>query len=147
EELRGQTLDVEFDVLDVKKLKLPELTEDILQEIGNFDSEEKLREAVKANLQRQLEYEQQRKARQQITAELTKKADWELPPGLLKRQSVRELERAVMELSRAGSREAEIRPRQNELRQNSAASTAKALKEHFILERIAEDEKIASEEG
>jgi trigger factor len=147
EALRGKTLSVEFEVLDVKKLKLPELTADFLQEMGGFESEEKLREAIRANLQRQLEYEQQRKARQQITAELTKKADWDLPPGLLKRQSVRELERAVMELRRAGFSEMEIRARQNELRQNSAASTAKALKEHFILERIAEDEKIASEEG
>ena len=30
----------------------------------------------------------------------------------------------------------------NELQQNALASTARALKEHFILERIAEDEKI-----
>jgi trigger factor len=147
EELRGKELDVEFEVLDVKKLKLPELTADFLQEMGGFESEAKLREAIRANLQRQLEYEQQRKARQQITAELLKKADWELPPGLLKRQSVRELERAVMELRRAGFSEAEIRVRQNELRQNSAASTARALKEHFILERIAEEEKIDAEEG
>jgi trigger factor len=147
EELRGKTLDIEFEVLDVKKLKLPELTPDFLQEIGNFESVEKFREAIQANLQRQLEYEQQRKARQQITAELTKKADWELPPGLLKRQSSRELERAVMELRRAGFSEAEIRARENELRQNSAASTAKALKEHFILERIAEEEKIEAQEG
>jgi trigger factor len=147
EELRGKEVEVEFDVLDVKKLKLPELTADFLQEMGNFDSEEKLRDAIRANLERQLQYEQQRKARQQITAELLKKADWELPPGLLKRQSVRELERAVMELRRAGFSEAEIRARQNELRQNSAGSTGKALKEHFILERIAEEEKIEAEEG
>ena len=147
EELRGKKVDVEFEVLDVKKLKLPELTADFLQEMGGFESEDKLREAIRANLQRQLEYEQQRKARQQITAELLKKADWELPPGLLKRQSVRELERAVMELRRANFSEAEIRARQNELRQNSAGSTARALKEHFILERIAEEEKIEAEEG
>jgi trigger factor len=147
EELRGKEVDVEFEVLDVKKLKLPELTVDFLQEMGGFESEDKLREAIRANLQRQLEYEQQRKARQQITAELLKKADWELPPGLLKRQSVRELERAVMELRRAGFSEAEIRARQNELRQNSAGSTARALKEHFILERIAEEEKIEAQEG
>jgi trigger factor len=147
EELRGKKLDVEFEVLDVKKLKLPELTADFLQEMGGFESVEKLREAIRANLDRQLQYEQQRKARQQITAELIKKADWELPPGLLKRQSVRELERAVMELRRAGFSEAEIRARQNELRQNSAASTARALKEHFILERIAEEENVEAEEG
>jgi len=53
----------------------------------------------------------------------------------------------VMELRRAGFSEAEIRMRQNELRQNSAASTARALKEHFILEKIAEEEKIEAEEG
>ena len=70
-----------------------------------------------------------------------------MPPGLLQRQSARELERAVMELRRSGFSEAEIRARENMLRQNSTASTATALKEHFILERIAEEEKIDVEEG
>jgi trigger factor len=142
-ELRGKTVQLEFEVLEVKKLKLPELTEDFLQELGSFNSEEELREAIRRNLERQLEYQQQRIARQQISALLTKSADWELPPGLLERQSVRELERAVMELRRSGFSEAEIRARENQLRQNSAASTATALKEHFILERIAEEEKIS----
>lgn len=147
EELRGKDIDVEFEVLEVKQLKLPELTEDFLQEMGDFDSEEKLREAIKADLQRRLEYEQQQKIRGQITSMLTESASWELPPGLLKRQSSRELERAVMELRRAGFSEAEIRARENQLQQNSAASTAQGLKEHFILERIAEDENVEAEEG
>ncbi len=147
ESLRGKTIDIEFEVLEVKQLKLPELTEDFLQEMGGFDSEEKLREAIQADLQRQLEYEQQQKIRDQITSLLTEAASWELPPGLLKRQSTRELERSVMELRRAGFSEAEIRARENQLQQNSAASTAKSLKEHFILERIAEDEDIEAEEG
>lgn len=147
EALRGKEVDVEFEVLEVKKLKLPELTEEFLDEMGGFESKEKLREAIKADLQRQLEYEQQQKIRGQITELLTESASWELPPGLLKRQSARELERAVMELRRAGFSEAEIRARENQLRQNSAASTTQSLKEHFILERIAEDESIEAEEG
>jgi trigger factor len=147
EELRGKEVDVEFEVLEVKQLKLPELTEDFLQEMGSFESEEKLREAISADLQRQLEYEQQQKIRGQITALLTESASWDLPPGLLKRQSSRELERAVMELRRSGFSEAEIRARENQLQQNSAASTAQGLKEHFILERVAEEAEIAAEEG
>ena len=146
-ELRGKKVALEFEVLDVKKLKLPELTPEFLQELGNFESEERLREAIRMNLQRQLEYQQQRNARAQISALLTKSADWELPPGLLERQSARELERAVMELRRSGFSESEIRARENLLRQNSAASTSTALKEHFILERIAEEEKIDVDEG
>ncbi|QDS97515.1 trigger factor [Adhaeretor mobilis] len=147
EALRSKEVELEFTVLEVKKIKLPELTEDFLAEIGNFESEEKFVEAIRANLERQLEYEQQQRSRAQITAELTKQADWELPPALLKRQSVREVERATMELRRAGFGEAEIRARENMLRQNSAKSTAGALKEHFILERIAEEENIEAEQG
>src|SRR5262245_8800487 len=147
EELRGKKVDLEFEVLDVKKLKLPELTEEFLQELGGFSTEQELRDAIRKNLERQLEYQQQKIARTQISSLLTKSADWELPKGLLQRQSARELERAVMELRRSGFSEAEIRARENLLRQNSAASTATALKEHFILERIAEDEKIAEEES
>jgi trigger factor len=145
--LRGKKVMLEFEVLEVKKLKLPELTPEFLQEIGSFESEEKLRDAIRMNLQRQLEYHQQRNARGQISALLTKSADWELPPGLLQRQSARELERAVMELRRSGFSEAEIRARENQLRQNSAVATAAALKEHFILERIAEEEKIDVDDG
>jgi trigger factor len=146
-DLRGKKVDLEFEVLEVKKLKLPELTEYFLQEIGGFASEAELREAIKKNLQRQLEYQQQRIARSQISSLLTKSADWELPQGLLERQSARELERAMMELRRSGFSEAEIRARENQLRQNSTAGTATALKEHFILERIAEDEKLDVDEG
>lgn len=146
-DLRGKKVSIEFEVLEVKKLKLPELTEEFLQEIGGFGTEDELREAIRMNLQRQLDYQQQRNARSQISALLTKSADWELPPGLLERQSARELERAVMELRRSGFSEAEIRARENQLRQNSTASTATALKEHFILERIAEEEKLDVDEG
>ena len=147
EALQGKEVEVKFEVLEIKKLKLPELTEEFLSEMGNFESEGDLKDAIKANLQRQLEYSQQQKIREQITALLTKSADWDLPPGLLKRQSAREVERTIMELRRSGFSEAEIRARENVLRQNSAASTARSLKEHFILERIAEDESIEAEEG
>ncbi len=147
QEMAGKTVSVEFEVLEVKKFKLPELDKDFLDELGDFQSEEEFRDAVRKNLERQLDYEQQQKAREQITKLLVESAKWELPPGLLKRQSAREMERAIMELRRSGFSETEIRARENQLRQNSDASTATALKEHFILERIAEEETIDAEEG
>jgi len=144
--LRGQKVTAEFEVLEVKKLELPELDEDLLDELGGFDLEADLRDAIRDQLVRQMEYQQHQHARQQITAALTVAANWELPPELLQRQSHRELERAVMELRRSGFSEDEIRAHENELRQNSLAATARALKEHFILERIAEEETIDANE-
>ena len=110
--------------------------------MGGFDSEAELRDAIKESLVRRLEYSQQQEARKQILASLTVAANWDLPPELLQRQSRRELERTVLELRRSGFSEDEIRAHGNELMQNSQQSTAKSLKEHFILERIAEKEGV-----
>jgi trigger factor len=140
--LRGARITARFDVLEVKKLVLPELTPPFLIEIGGFESVAELRDAVLDNLERRLKYHQYRHQREQISRLLLVHAQWDLPPALLQRQSQRELTRAVMELQRSGFSENEIRAYENDLRQNSRASTARALKEHFIFERIAEEEAV-----
>jgi trigger factor len=89
-----------------------------------------------------MSYEENRRIREAITASLTEAANWQLPPDLLERQSRRELERAVMELRRNGMSDDFINAYENKLRQNSSEQTATALREHFILERIAESEGI-----
>ncbi|MEX0713649.1 MAG: trigger factor [Pirellulales bacterium] len=142
EALRGKSVTAVFEVLEVKKLELPELTPSFLEQLGDFESEAALRDTIRDSLHRRLAYEQQQRARKQVLAALTEAANWDLPPDLLKRQSRRELERNVLELRRSGFSDAEIRQRENLLRQNSRESTARALKEHFVLERIAEAQGI-----
>ena len=141
-ELRGEEVTARFVVREVKSLKLPEVTPEILSDLGGFASEGDFLDFIKEDLERKLKYQQSQKARQQVAQLLTEAASWELPPDLLKRQAVRELERNVMEMRSSGFTDAEIRMHSNELRQNIMRSTEKLLKEHFILEKIAEEEKI-----
>ena len=145
ESLRGKEVEVEFQITGIERLEPAPLDADFLSSVGGFDSVEALREAVRLEMKRQLDYYAHRRVRQQITQLLVKTADWDLPPEMLRRQARRELERAVLELQAAGFGNEAIRAHENELRQNSFASTARALKEHFILERIAEDEKFDAE--
>ncbi|MCL2119369.1 MAG: trigger factor [Planctomycetaceae bacterium] len=144
---RGVTVIAKFEILDVKKLKLPELTPAFLKQLGSYNNVGELKDAVKDALERQLDYEQRRRTRQQVTDLLTVSASWELPPAMLERQSQRELQRVVMELQRSGYTDEMIKPQINFLRQNSRATTAQALKEHFILEKIAEAEDIEALES
>jgi len=146
EGLRGTEVSAEIEIVAVKRLDLPELTPAFLDRIGGFEDEDELREAVRKELERQLNYHQQQAIRQQITSILTQSADWELPPDMLRRQGRRELERAILELRSSGFSDDVIRQHQNQLRQNSLASTERALKEHFILERIAEDHEIDADD-
>ncbi len=145
EDLRGQEVTVDLKIEDIKTLELPKLTNAFLDRIGGFEDESELRDAIRKELERQLRYHQQRRIREQITTQLTRTANWDLPPEMLRRQFQRELERSVLELRASGFSEDEIRAHQNEIRQNNLRSTAMALKEHFILERIAEDHKIDAE--
>ncbi len=141
---RNKELRAVFHVLDVRRPQMPELTPELLtRRFGpQVQSEEELRRMLRENLQARLEYQQREALRNQITELLLKDAQWELPPELLRRQAQRELQRTVLELRRSGFTEAEIRAYENRLRQNALAETARALKQHFILERIAEEEGI-----
>jgi trigger factor len=141
-ELAGKPVRATFRVVKVEHVELPQLTPAFLNEIGGFESEADLRTTVAGALQRQHEYRASQSIRQQITRALTATAAWDLPPTLLKRQAHRELRRTVLELQSQGFSNEVIQAHSNQLQQNILEYTAGALKEHFILERIAEEEKI-----
>jgi trigger factor len=145
EELKGREVDAELEVIKVEKLELPRLTHSFLDEIGGFTDVDDLNDAVREELERQQKYRQQQQIREQITRQLTATANWELPPELLKKQSRRELQRVVLELRSSGFSDEMIQAYANQLQRNSMAHTSVALKEHFILERIAEEENIDAE--
>lgn len=140
-ELRGQTVKATLEIKDVKSLRLPELTHEFLHNFG-CHSEEQLREMIRVMLERRLEYDQRQSAREQVLAQIASASEWQLPQDLLIRQSRKHLARKVMEMQEAGMSEEEISSRQRSLQQDVLRSTALALKEHFVLQKIAEVEKI-----
>jgi trigger factor len=140
QEMQGKTVSLTFEILDVKRVDVGD-RDSVLSRLG-FGSSEEVREFVKSGMESRLAYQQRQQLRKQISQLLTESANWELPPALLRRQSRRELERAVMEMRSSGLSEDEIQTRQNVLRQNVLKRTETLLKEHFILERIAEEEKV-----
>jgi trigger factor len=142
EDLQGKSLDAVITVEQIERISLPELTDKFLSEVGDFESVEDMHNAVREELERKLEYHREQQIRGQITDLLTETANWELPPTLLKRQSQRELQRSVLELQSSGFSNDEIRMYINRIQQDLMGSTSKSLKEHFILERIAEENEL-----
>lgn len=147
EEMAGKEVELEMEVLDVKRIDKVNVDSEVLAQFGDFENVGDLKDAIKAELERRLGYEQEQKVRKQITDTLTESANWDLPPDLLRRQSNRELQRAIMELRASGFNEEMIKAYENDLRQNSLQQTEKALKEHFILERIAEELEIEADDS
>jgi trigger factor len=141
EELRGKEVQAEFEVHEVKRIQVDEIGPAMLNDLG-FDDTEELRTFVRGELERQFEYHQQQALRKQIIDELTKDANWEMPESLVRRQTNRELQRMVLELQRSGFNQQQINSYVNASRMNARESTIRALREHFVLEKIAEDLKV-----
>ncbi len=140
-DLRGKTVQATFEIKDVKTLRLPELTHEFLHTFGVHSADE-LHELVRVVLQRRLEYTQRQSAREQVLEHINAAASWQLPQDLLMRQARKAMARRVMEMRADGIAEEEIAQRQRLLQQDILRSTELALKEHFVLQKIAETEKI-----
>lgn len=144
--LKGKTVKGRFTVKDIKVIRLPELTPDLLEQYG-VKTEGQLQELIANALERNLEYQQRQFARRQILQQVAEKVKWDLPRDLLVRQATRTLQRRVMEMRSAGMNDQQIEARLAVLRQNVLQSTAVSLMEHFVLQKVAEMEKIEIQEA
>ena len=142
ETLKGQTVQATLEVKDVKTQRLPELTHEFLHEQIGVHSVEQMRERIRVLLDRRLQYTQRQSAREQVLEQLAGQANWELPHDLLMRQARRSFNRRILEMREAGMSEDEIKSRQRLLERDVVNSTASSLKEHFVLQKIAEQEKL-----
>lgn len=141
QELRGEPVEISFEVADVQRLRLPELTAEFLSQLS-VESEEDLRKEIRSMLERQVTYDQRQATRKQVLEQITASADWDLPESLVSRQVDNALHREVLEMQQAGFTDDEIRARQNQLMQQQISMTRQALKEHFVLDKLATQEKL-----
>jgi trigger factor len=146
EAMKGKKVSAAFKIKDVKTVRLPELTPDVLGEFG-VRTPDQLDELIRARLDRYLEYTQRNVARGEVLKQLAGTTNWDLPQDLLKRQVRKTLARRVMEMRSAGMTDEQIVGRQRVLEQDAIRSTAAALKEHFVLQKIAEVEKLEIEDA
>jgi trigger factor len=144
--LRGQKVQAAFTVHDIKTTRPPELTPDLLEGVFGVSTPDSFDELVNTVLERRLEYTQRTEARKQVLELIAGTANWELPRDMLRRQASKTLARRMMEMKNAGMSDAQIAGRRRILEQDVVASTAAALKEHFVLQKVAEVEKLEIED-
>ncbi|MFN0198813.1 MAG: trigger factor [Planctomycetaceae bacterium] len=139
--MRGEEIDGQFKIIELRRLQAPELTTEFLERVG-LGTPEELRDEVRQMLERQLTFEQRQSARTQVLSKITESAQWELPEQLVLKHVENALRREVLEMEQAGYTTEQIRARENEIRQQAVTTTRQALKEHFVLDKVATNENI-----
>ena len=139
-ELRGETVTVEVDVQDVRRKTLFE-TEKLANVFGH-ETVDELRKWFHNVQDRQLKFRQRQAVREQVLEQISTSAQWDLPENLVLRQVENALRREVLEMREAGYTDQQISARQAEMRQNQLSETRQALKQHFILDKLATEQNI-----
>ncbi len=144
--LRGEKVQAAFTIKDVKTTRTPELTQEFLEKTFAVSTQDAFTELVEAVLRRRLEYSQREAARTQVLELISAATPWQLPQDMLRKQARQTLARKTMEMKNAGLSDEQIEGRRRMLMQDALKSTEIALKEHFVLQKVAEVEKIEIEE-
>jgi trigger factor len=144
--LRGATIPVQVRVHDLKRMRLPELTDEFLESI-DFQSKDELRAAVREALERRIKSQERDAIRRQILDNLLRQTPFELPADLVSREEKSTIARLVAQLRREGMTDKEIRASEAQIRANAHESTLRSLKELLLLSQIAEAEEIKVEDA
>jgi len=140
-DLRGKKATFDLKILEIKRLSLPDLNEAFLSSLG-MESEAELREAIKGNLEDQIDRNTSRMMQEQIGDYLIEKTNIEIPEGLSQRQTERSVDRRRMEMLQLGMPATEVDKAVDEMRSAARDQVLRDLKLFFVLEKIADDLEI-----
>jgi len=147
ESLRGKPARLTLKVEEVKRPRLPPLDDACAKELGAPDLAT-LRQRVRERLEVQAIIDERKAQEDEIIARLSEGANFELPQGLLEQEARSRELRQFVRLAEVGL-DADKFPREfvDALRQRARESSPQSLRARFILERIADVEKLDVTEG
>ncbi len=138
-DLRNRGAILKVLVKGMKRRQIPELDNEFAKRFG-VESLQEFREELCRNLQTRRQVQEENRKEEQLIEQLAERIDMELPPSLLeKRRESLDLG-LKYRLQRQGESEEKI---QKQLQESSSQEQARQeLKQIFIIERIAEQEKL-----
>jgi len=126
---------------EIRRPILPELDEEFAKRL-DFDSIDEMNEYVKRMLAQGKERDIALDVERQLFDQLIEKAPFELPEGIHKAQARNIMVRQQFRLKQRGMPDEEVEKHLSELRDASEEAAARNLKVYFILDRIADKEKL-----
>ena len=146
EQLRGKDVQIEVSLKDVKKLELAEVTPEFLADLG-FDSEQELRQALREQMDEKIAYDVQQAMREQVNRYLLDNTQVDLPSKLSEKQTDRIISRRAVDLMMRGMPRDQVEANIERLRHGARDEAARELTLFFILQRLADQEKVEVDEA
>jgi trigger factor len=138
----GKDATIRATIKGVKQKKLPPVDTDFAKKHFDMDSVDELKADIRKRIEREKESTGRAAMGEKLVEDLVKANDFPMPEGLISSGTEEALRRAQLDLAMKGVAEEEIKKVMEQDKTGSRENMAKALKAHFILEHLAQKEKI-----
>ncbi|OEU44751.1 MAG: trigger factor [Desulfobacterales bacterium S7086C20] len=138
-------LDVSFNVTlrEVKEEILPELDDEFAKDLGEYQTLEELKEALKEDLERRYEAESKRRLREDIIDKLIEQSSFELPSALVERELSGMVRDAQGLMAQKGVPPDQSAQGVEELSEKYRPMAERKVREYLLLEKVIEQEEIS----
>ena len=143
--LSGKKGTYEVEVVEVKEKILPELNDEFAKTLGT-ETVDKLRDAVRLELQNDRNGRQKRGIRDQLIKHVLDSVKCELPDGMVNQETRNLVYNIVNENQRRGVPKETIEAQKNDIFQSATITARERVKASFIFGRIAEKEGVKVEQ-
>jgi trigger factor len=145
EEYQGKEAQIRLKVNELKRIFMPELNDEWAQELDR-ENLEALREDIRQNLFKRKEHEENHRIEEKILENLIEGVQFDLPESLVEKELTDLLTRKRLRLQYQGKPEEEIQAEVEKIKSESKDEVVKNFKKLFILDKLAEIEKIYATE-
>lgn len=136
--LAGKNIHYTVRILSIKEKALPELDDGFAREIGKFESLDELKQQIREELSSSGKQTAERELTEEVVQAVADQIEMEIPDSVIEQETLSQLRRmlSVRQGRRITSQEAE------DLKKEAQSQAEKRIKNHLILTRIADNEKI-----
>ncbi|MFQ5520209.1 MAG: trigger factor [Candidatus Methylomirabilia bacterium] len=146
EDLRGKSGTARVEVTEVKEKVLPPLDDDFAKTVGQYESLDALRAAVRRDVEAQQERENRRALEEKVVETLLAQHEFQVPESMVVRQVNHLIERARDRLRRQGVDPDQMNWDYDKLVEELRPGAQKAVRRVLLLEAIAEHEGLSVSE-
>jgi len=144
-DIAGKTLLFEIEIKDIREKRLPDLNDDFAKDV-NFENVEKMKESLKAEIEKEELNSRKQFISNKIMEMLTSNIDIQVPKRLLAKHTEAMLEEAKTRFNTEHFTEEDLKAFQGNIRADFEKKAAERIKSDIILARIAEIEGIKLED-
>ena len=142
EELRGQSLDYEVEIVEIKEQKLPDLDDEFAEKIEPGKSLDELKNTLKEQMEEQRKGYRQEMITNQILSKINSELEFEVPQEIVMRETQSRVNDIFNSNTERGVSEEELVEHQEQIIESAGQQANNSVKTSFILEQIADKEKI-----